>query len=328
MGRSGFLPRLESVRGIAAVVVVVYHVIALYGDISGSGMVAVVVFFVLSGFVLARSLERDCDAARFARRRFFRLVPPAAAVVALLACLHWRFGFYVGYEGSFDPFNVLLNALLVRSDLNGVMWSLTVEAFAAPFVFGAFWLLRSRGVGPLVAIIVVLFGLSFWGPYVHLLGGFTNLAPFYAFLLGVLAHERGELAVRALGAKTELLLALIAVGVLAWCGLKKQTAPIILVESCLATVLVLLVAFGQRRSIFAFLDLALVRSYGRISYSFYMLHPVGMSLAAMLLSEAPWWSMLACSIGLTTPMAWANWRFVEVPSMGLARAPGHSRKPV
>ena len=162
----------------------------------------------------------------------------------------------------------------------------------------------------------------------HLLGGFTNLAPFYAFLFGVLAHERGELAIRAMGARTELLLGLIAVAFLAWCGLKKQTAPIILAESCLATVLVLLVAFGRRRSIFAFLDLALVRFYGRISYSFYMLHPVGISLAGMLLSGAPWWSMLVCSIGLTTPMVWANWRFVEVPSTGLARAPGHSRKPV
>ena len=50
----GFVPRLEALRGVAAVSVVGYHVAGIYWDIVATGMIAVVVFFVLSGFVLAR----------------------------------------------------------------------------------------------------------------------------------------------------------------------------------------------------------------------------------------------------------------------------------
>ena len=48
--RLGFLPRLEALRGIAAVAVVGYHA---HNDEVVTGMAPVVLFFVLSGFVLA-----------------------------------------------------------------------------------------------------------------------------------------------------------------------------------------------------------------------------------------------------------------------------------
>src|SRR5215475_7443452 len=142
----GFLPRLESLRGVAAVSVVGYHVTAIYWDIIATGLIAVVMFFVLSGFVLARSLQQNPSPAAFFRSRFFRLFPPAAATVLLLTALYWLFGFWVGFRGEFDPFNVLLNALMIESDINGVMWSMTVEGAATPVILGSFW---ARGVfGP------------------------------------------------------------------------------------------------------------------------------------------------------------------------------------
>ena len=92
-----FLPRVESLRGIAALTVVGYHV---WGGFSSSsswnwvdaaafrglmalsnGIGAVVAFFVISGFVLARSLAANPDPVRYFRNRFFRLFPAAIAVV-------------------------------------------------------------------------------------------------------------------------------------------------------------------------------------------------------------------------------------------------------
>jgi hypothetical protein len=73
-----------------------------------NGIGAVVTFFVLSGFVLARSLDGNSDPVRFFRNSVFRLFPAAMAVVALLTALHWQFGLYTGYEASFDPLDVIL----------------------------------------------------------------------------------------------------------------------------------------------------------------------------------------------------------------------------
>src|ERR1043165_724769 len=93
--RLAFLPRLEALRGVAAVAVVGYHA---HNDEVVTGMAPVVLFFVLSGFVLARSLERDSTPLTFFRNRVYRLLPAAAASVLLISALYWQFGFYVGFR--------------------------------------------------------------------------------------------------------------------------------------------------------------------------------------------------------------------------------------
>jgi len=105
LSEKGFIPRLESLRGLAALAVVIYHIWQQLSDSSltgwldlifcrliasvANGIGAVVIFFVLSGFVLARSLDRDPNRYRFLRNRVFRLLPAAITVVSLLVFLHW-----------------------------------------------------------------------------------------------------------------------------------------------------------------------------------------------------------------------------------------------
>ncbi|WP_271619004.1 hypothetical protein [Bradyrhizobium sp. CCBAU 51745] len=79
---------------------------------------------------------------------------------------------------------------MIRSDINGVMWSMTVECFASPLILASFLAYKRYGARPLFVLCAVLFSLSWWGAYVHLLGGVTNLAPLYAFVVGVLLHLR------------------------------------------------------------------------------------------------------------------------------------------
>ena len=113
-----FIPGMEFLRGIAALSVVLYHVWQGFADTPatgldaflfqvlkgfGNGIGAVVAFFVISGFVLARSLEANPDPVRFFKNRLFRLFPAGIAVVALLTALHAWFGIYVVYEGDFAP---------------------------------------------------------------------------------------------------------------------------------------------------------------------------------------------------------------------------------
>lgn len=303
-----FIPRLESLRGLAAVSVVAYHAYAMRNDTFVTGMAPVVLFFVLSGFVLARSLERDPAPGRFFRNRLFRLLPAAAATVLLLTVLHEHFGFYVGFEASFDWMNVLLNAILIRSDINGVMWSLTVEGAASPVILGSFLLYKRSGFAPVLAFALVLLAISSWGPYVHLLGGFTNLAPMYAFVVGVLLHfaPNPALSSRRLVSGTAS-----AVAVFLICGLRKQTAITILGETASAGAMIYFVAGAPKARLFAALDTFPVQLLGRISYSFYLLHPIGLSLASRISGNTL--SLFCIAVIITTPMAWLSWLLIERP---------------
>jgi peptidoglycan/LPS O-acetylase OafA/YrhL len=340
VNKTDFLPRLESLRGVAALTVVGYHV---YGQLSGgllhgsfdgialktvsavsNGFGAVVTFFVLSGFVLARSLDGNPDPARFFRNRVFRLFPAAMAVVTLLTALHWKFGLFIGYEAVFDPLDVILNLLLIRSDINGVMWSLTVECVATPLILLSVWLLRKRGARPLWGLITVLLALSSWGPYVHLLGGFANLAPLYAFVVGVLLHFRGAETVSRIGPGQATVAGIAAVALFWFCGSRHQSALIIMLECLSAATLIGLIAGHPATGLFKPLDFAPVRFYGRISYSFYLLHPLGILFAFRILEpltlNARGWPLSVTiifttflAILLTTPIAYLSWQFIETP---------------
>src|SRR5437588_10004 len=83
-----------------------------------------------------------------------------------LSFLHEWFGIYVMYEGDFSPGNIILNMLMIRTNINAVMWSMKVECFATPLILFCAWLARSKDPRWLWPMIVILFALSFWGPYV------------------------------------------------------------------------------------------------------------------------------------------------------------------
>jgi exopolysaccharide production protein ExoZ len=349
-----FLPTIEALRGVAALTVVGYHVVPMMSEsaprgaldaavyrvlaaaLNGTG--AVVAFFVISGFVLARSLDANPDPLRFLCNRIFRLFPAAAAVVALLAMLHWRFGIYVGYEGDFSPRNVLLNMLLIKSDINGPMWSMTVECAATPLILGSVWLFKRHGEPALWILIAVLFALSFWGAYAHLLGGVTNLAPAFAFTVGCLVHFRGPRVASAIGRVATIPVAALAVIVFCYCGSHHQ-APIVLMLECLSAALfVILLVWQPSAVLFRPLETRPARFYGAISYSFYLLHLLGISFAIRLLDPLRLYAegmaisavvvlTTLVAILLTTPAAWLSRRLIEIPAIAFGKAVLRVRSP-
>ena len=350
MKKQNFLPRIESLRGIAAVAVLGSHVWSQFSDTPSTGwdaatlyvlkglsngIGAVVGFFVISGFVLARSLEANPEAVRYFRNRAFRLFPAAVAVVALLTALHSWFGIYVMYEGDFSPGNVLLNMLMIRTDINAVMWSMKVECFATPLILLSAWLVKRDGVPWLWAAILVLFGLSFWGPYVHALGDSTNLAPLYAFVVGVLTQHYGRRLFN-IQPSVATVAAILSVVVFCYCGTRKQTAIVLLLECFSAAWLVALIAW-RPVPIFRPLDFRPIRFYGDISYSFYLLHVLGMLFANGLLTVAEVslsglpvsvgiLALMVLSVMITTPAAYLFRTCIEVPCINFGKRRGFSAR--
>jgi peptidoglycan/LPS O-acetylase OafA/YrhL len=144
-------------RGLAALTVVSFHVLGEVSDkpsigstdaaafqvlwALSNGTGAVVAFFVISGFVLSRSFVANPDPLRYFRNRIFRLFPAAVVVVALFTALHQWFGIFVSHEGDFSSVNVVLNMLMIRTDINAVMWSMKVECVATPLILCSVWVL-------------------------------------------------------------------------------------------------------------------------------------------------------------------------------------------
>ncbi len=346
-GRTGFLPRIESLRGVAALTVAVLHattpLVALpaQGRLDQAGLFAikaltngygaVVAFFVISGFVLARSLDRNFDARGFAVARAFRLLPAAAAAVGVVAILHGFFGYALNGGVSYGPVNVILNMLMLRVNIIGVMWSMKAELAATPLIFFCSWIGRAGKPHRLLVIAGVLFALSFLGQYCHALGEDTNLGPLFAFPIGVWLHFGGRKLVEQLSTRSTVLVAGFAIVVFCGCSFFNTVASVGLLVECLsAATLVALVAYREGETLFAPLDYPIVRFYGKISYSFYLLHPLSLWFAARVadhvqrLSDLPV-SVIAlvaavCSVAATTPFAYLSWRFVETPFVRLGKS--------
>jgi peptidoglycan/LPS O-acetylase OafA/YrhL len=141
--RSSFRPDIEGLRGIAILLVVLFHAGV---PVLGGGFVGVDVFFVLSGFFITGMLMREwsrsgsVDLGEFYGRRALRLLPPLIVVLlATLAAVMWLYapidrpsitsdaravalygGNYVFARGAVDYFAAADNPLLHT-------WSLAVE---------------------------------------------------------------------------------------------------------------------------------------------------------------------------------------------------------
>jgi peptidoglycan/LPS O-acetylase OafA/YrhL len=184
----------------------------------------------------------------------------------------------------------------------------------------------TRGqITPLWILIVILFGLSFVGPYIHLLGGFTNLSPLYAFTAGVLLQHSGGSLVAKLSPRAGALLTLAAFALFLFCALRKQNSILIMLECTSASALIMMIAFRDTIFGFRILDAPIVRFYGRISYSFYLLHPIGISVAFRILdtNSLPVGVALVLTgltaIAITTVIAWPSWRLIEKPAVALGK---------
>lgn len=159
---------LDGLRGIAAIFVIFWHVQGIGRDIVSSGYLAVDLFFILSGFVLAYryegKLRSDFSAWQFIKMRAIRLYPLyvlgtlIGAAIGLARLLQ-------GGPGVFDffryGFKVVLGVLMLPNvvgsggnvfPFNAPAWSLFYE-MAINIVFA--FILRYLGMRWLVAIVAV-----------------------------------------------------------------------------------------------------------------------------------------------------------------------------
>jgi peptidoglycan/LPS O-acetylase OafA/YrhL len=340
----GRFAALDGLRAVAAFSVALWHyqssvpqldarLPASLSQAVAHGNVGVEIFFVLSGFAVARSLVgTNVDArtlGRFMLRRTVRLDPPYAVTLALVVILALASPAYWPIRptaGRVVAHLFYLQGVLGMPNLLGIFWTLALEiqlylAFALLYA-GAqrARLVRADRPGAadhrwsaVLAVSALAATAFLLAP--HSAGWIVYFVPWWpVFCLGVLT----ERALRLPAARPWLLATVAALLASGWW--RVQIGAL----AALATVATLCLAAGFA-PVGRLLGARPLAALGLRSYSFYLLHSLvgGMAmnaLAARVPHSASWDVVrLASAFAASSAAAWALYRIVEVPAQRWAR---------
>ena len=356
------LRSLDGIRGIAAVIVVLFHVVLTWRSASTGpdagiwawldiwpirllwgGYEAVMVFFVMSGFVLALPFlgPRRPRWGRFAARRIVRLYPAyffalllsAASEAALSARRTDKLvAVFHGYWAEDVTFASLMQGALMTvdySNINGAFWSLVHEiriSLIFPILFAA---ISRIGVTPALILTAILSATTVYlvplFPHAGFMAGlvfsFFKTGYFlFFFVLGIaLAMHRQVLVDRLCGPWRSRRAALAILGL----GLMGMNTRLPYETGSLAVglgfAMVLLVVLSTQRGV-AMLQSAMPQFLGKISYSLYLVHtPVLYAACYLLYGEWPIVLILLPILPITGALAWLFWFLIERPSIAWSR---------
>lgn len=359
-----FLKNLESLRGIAALMVALCHCLlvltvdgidniwfATFSELNGAqsaitrflllffnGGAAVIVFFVLSGYVLGLSLDKHALNVRrtlgFYTKRIFRLYPAhivvlAGIVVAMLALFEYRnfdaaSAWYAQwYREELNPARVLRNFTLYNVELNHIAWSLQVELAGSLFLPLFYVLGRRLKLWLNLAVFGGLVWLSWWSNNLYLI----FLYCFYGGL--ILPQVQDSFKERFSGASGNALLMLGAALLFGGYTLAGPQSLFgrVLIETLGGMLVIswLINAANSGHRFNRFLSIDVINRLGKYSYSFYLLHFVILyAVSYALLSAAPaevllalpllfGIALMAVTVPLTFWLAGIVYHRVEVP---------------
>ncbi|MGC5886776.1 acyltransferase family protein [Ralstonia pseudosolanacearum] len=370
----GFVGRLESLRGIAALGVAIFHALiwiafgaerALFTQTVESvhgvqvtiartilsafcGPAAVIVFFVLSGFVLARSLRKEPLGAAmyigYCLKRVMRILPALALSIAIV--LVYLAVFYPGYQAfpaasiwfnwwykePITVVGVVKNLAMVSSSLNSNAWTLRIEmlaSFALPFVVAIMG--RSGMVRSLIAVAACFAWAAYTDNPASAPGEFAHYA--YMFVLGV-AVEKHIGQVARIPTWLSGLLVIASLSAMVAVNAIWPLAHFLYCDAAIAVsaaLLILVIVVDGNAKFLAVMDTRAVRFLGRVSYSFYILHfiflygtanlalrlfPEGVLVRYPLIASA---LVAIASIAMTLPFASLSYRFVERPMTAVGK---------
>lgn len=342
-----FHPELESLRGLAALSVAGFHVTQSPVQIGSDtfllkalpsaamdvlkvlfqGQPAVVFFFVLSGFVLTASLRKGSQPVRelalpFVIARIFRIYPAWIFAVLVFVGAYWLSGRTLGVIPTLAE--TVRNILLLSVSIDGVGWSIQTELLAIPVLLVALHWITAGKIFRIIVIAAMLAILT--NPMKLVLpleGGEPRAIFLYCFLFGavtqvLLPRVEPRLAnvVFYLGA------VLFFFGVSVFAKHFNFRDAWVTIASCL---MIAGGALGLQGWLAVFRDNAALRFLGRVSYSFYLLHPLTLmifwqmpaALGAILNAGCPAWllmvTLLLVSTAIALPLAALSYHFVEKP---------------
>ncbi|MFG2844693.1 acyltransferase family protein [Kitasatospora sp. NPDC048296] len=177
---------LDALRGIAALSVAVYHLALpfhwLHADHEprylDPGIFGVMLFFLVSGYIIPASLERRGDVRSFWAGRYFRIYPVVIVTVVLsLLIMPRNHSVIQGWAFDHPLLTLAGNGLMIQdlmgvTNVIGVMWTLSYEMLFYFFVTALFVNGRHRQSAPLaIGFAGMALVLGAWLPLGSLTAG-------------------------------------------------------------------------------------------------------------------------------------------------------------
>ncbi|WP_086606507.1 acyltransferase family protein [Erythrobacter donghaensis] len=327
-------PGFDMLRLVAASAVVVHHAMKIEHDIvrddwlfrfSGGytqlGLLAVSVFFALSGFLITPGLVKSGNVIGYLSRRFMRIMPLLAAVVVGTALVvgPWFSALPVAeyysspvtwrYLKTVTTFLSLQLPGVVDYDggdtINGPIWTLHFEWACYLLLAGLAWVGVMRQRWLFLALYVAALAALWFGLGPIAADGvrgkpFMFLFLFAYFGAGVLI----QLFSNVVPWSRTLMLAALALLVAAW-----ATPFDYLIAPLLTTYLV--VGIGLLR----FPETPLTTGVD-LSYGVYLMHSVVLMMLMNLYPFTSWLALFAVCWPITLALAYASWRWIEEPALG------------
>lgn len=346
-----FFPYIHIIRGISAVMVMWSHLVGLWlfqtgGSwlpwslfydyvvrpfhlLYGGGHLGVILFFLISGYVISYVGEKETQ-LEFLLKRVFRIMPPL--IVAVFA-LYWANRILaanglplVSGTNATDIRSYILTSMLLDKIVYSTSYSLSITwtLVAELFFYGiTLVVLPSLKTSPtkstvaMLAMYAVVSALSIAGAsYFSFALAHTIVVPI--FVIGRLIYLQSNNRI-----STEHLWLLACASVVMFFAVQTARYPGILFEGPIIT------AFTYPTAVLIFLGMRamkisripkVLKFLGDVSYSVYLLHlPVGMLALTLLNDRIGYTAALAVGVTATFVAAWASYTFVERPSQSAAR---------
>lgn len=334
---SNRLEFIESMRLLAACLVFFQHLIENFRDYAvfdslarlGPGLVGVVIFFVVSGYVVPMSVRRDFDPSSFMIRRVFRVFPLLLFVFALIA-IGGASGILARWEfmTSAPLTQWAANLLLVQDFVGakpflGVTWTLAIEFIWYSLFALALWRFKEHAGRVLnIAMPLAMLALAAVSVAFELRIPLGRPAMVYACVLGYQAYlfDTGKISARTLAFTIATFFAVtwttnfIAFGMF-------QHAHISLFQALwpwtvgplVFFAIILIKPIREAR----LLNSGLLPAFGAASYSIYMFHTIALSFADQHFTQT--WLQIAMALLVTGLLSFVGYRYVELSGVELGR---------
>ncbi len=298
--------KLESLRGVAACLVVIFHSSFSFGleplAFFDNSYLFVDFFFILSGFVMSFAYaDKISDGMPFKKYIFLRLgrIYPLHLFMLLVwvpYILMKQYLYTSGYGGSdqFEKSNIftfisnvfLVHSMGIHSDLswNGPSWSISTEFFAyIAFFFVSALIDRKKTlfVPALISIACYMFLYSLGGSSLNITTDYGFFRCLGAFYSGVLLYRLRPMIPNVDSPKALTVLELTSIILVVYTVSNAFLSKPFIGLSLLSFIFTVAVFSNSQSGVFGnLLENKLMRSIGLWSYSIYLIHAIVMLVAA------------------------------------------------